>query len=129
VEAYEWREGVLYGPYLKACRLSPQEGTMMPIRLTLGLIQDPSMTTAWHLWTIIVPRRTITGRLVRGQVWRRHDGRRWLYKKLARNGCLASCRTCLDPITADGARHLPVSLSANKPYFLFGFCRAAAARK
>jgi hypothetical protein len=83
VEAYEWRQGVLYGPYLKACRLSPQEGTMMPIRLTLGLIQDPSMTTAWHLWTIIVPRRTITGRLVRGQVWRRHDGRRWLYKKFS----------------------------------------------
>jgi len=28
-----------------------------------------------------MPRRSITGRLVRGQVWRRHDGRRWLYKK------------------------------------------------
>jgi hypothetical protein len=35
----------------------------------------------WHLWTVIFPRRTITGRLVRGRVWRRHDGRRWQYKK------------------------------------------------
>jgi hypothetical protein len=35
----------------------------------------------WHLWTVIVPRRSITGRLVRGKVWRRHDGRHWVYKK------------------------------------------------
>ena len=53
------------------------------IRLTLGLIQRPAMTSAWHLWTVIIPRRTITGRLVRGQVWRRHDGRRWLHKKFS----------------------------------------------
>ena len=35
----------------------------------------------WHLWTVILPRRSITGRLVRGRVWRRRDGRRWQYKK------------------------------------------------
>ena len=45
------------------------------------LIQRPARLTTWHLWTVIVPRRTITGRLVHGKVWRRHDGRRWLYKK------------------------------------------------
>jgi len=39
--------------------------------------------TAWHSWSVIVPRRTITGRLAWGRVWRRHDGRRWIYKKLA----------------------------------------------
>jgi hypothetical protein len=33
------------------------------------------------LWTVIIPRRSITGRLVRGRVWRRHDGRRWQYKQ------------------------------------------------
>jgi hypothetical protein len=44
------------------------------------LNRHPSRAT-WHLWTVIMPRRTITGRLVRGQVWRRHDGRHWLYKK------------------------------------------------
>jgi len=36
---------------------------------------------AWHLWTVIIPRRSITGRLVIGKVWRRHDGRHWNYKK------------------------------------------------
>ncbi len=35
----------------------------------------------WHLWTVIVPRRSISGRLVYGKVWRRFDGRRWIYKQ------------------------------------------------
>jgi hypothetical protein len=38
----------------------------------------------WHLWTVIIPRRSITGRLVYGRVWRRHDGRHWIYKKFAK---------------------------------------------
>jgi hypothetical protein len=38
-------------------------------------------TETWHLWNVMIPRRSITGRLVRGQVWRRHDRRRWVYKK------------------------------------------------
>jgi hypothetical protein len=41
----------------------------------------PAWAEVWHLWKIIIPRRTITGRLVCGTVWRRHDGRRWIYKK------------------------------------------------
>jgi hypothetical protein len=51
--------------------------------LTFGLIQHPSEASTWHLRTVIIPRRTITGRLVRGLVWRRHDGRHWLYKKFS----------------------------------------------
>jgi hypothetical protein len=35
----------------------------------------------WHLWTVMIPRRSITGRLLWGRVWRRHDGRHWIYKK------------------------------------------------
>ena len=35
----------------------------------------------WHLWRIIIPRRSISGRLLYGKVWRRHDGRHWIYKK------------------------------------------------
>ncbi len=35
----------------------------------------------WHVWTVTIPRRSITGRLVSGRVWRRYDGRRWQYKK------------------------------------------------
>jgi hypothetical protein len=57
------------------------EATMTAISFTLGLSRRPATTRAWHLRTVIIPRRTITGRLVRGQVWRRHDGRHWLYKK------------------------------------------------
>jgi hypothetical protein len=48
-------------------------------------IPNPNPQTAWadvwHLWTVIIPRRSITGRLLWGKVWRRHDGRRWIYKK------------------------------------------------
>jgi hypothetical protein len=36
---------------------------------------------AWHLWRVIIPRRSITGRLVWGMVWRRNHGGRWVYKK------------------------------------------------
>src|SRR6185312_6096072 len=36
---------------------------------------------AWHLWRVIIPRRSITGRLVWGMVWRRNRGGRWIYKK------------------------------------------------
>ena len=46
-----------------------------------GLERRAAKPTTWHLRRVIMPRRSITGRLVRGQVWRRHDGRRWLYKK------------------------------------------------
>ena len=44
---------------------------------------DPQTAWAdvWHLWTVMIPRRSITGRLLWGKVWRRHDGRRWIYKK------------------------------------------------
>jgi ribosomal protein L35AE/L33A len=42
----------------------------------------PEWATGWHVWTVIVPRRTINGRLTWGRVWRRHDGRGWIYKKL-----------------------------------------------
>jgi hypothetical protein len=41
----------------------------------------PAWAEVWHLWTVVMPRRSITGRLLFGQVWRRHDGRRWIYKK------------------------------------------------
>jgi hypothetical protein len=47
----------------------------------LALNRHAAKPTTWHLRRVIMPRRSITGRLVRGQVWRRHDGRRWLYKK------------------------------------------------
>jgi hypothetical protein len=36
---------------------------------------------AWHVWTVTFPRRSITGCLVWGPVWRRRDHGRWLYKR------------------------------------------------
>jgi len=80
VKAYEWYHDVLYGPYMQNGSIE-KEAAMIAISFTLGLRQLPAATTAWHLCTVIIPRRTITGRLVRGKVWRRHDGRHWLYKK------------------------------------------------
>jgi hypothetical protein len=41
----------------------------------------PEWARGWHLWTIIIPRRSITGRIIVGHVWRRHNGRRWIYKE------------------------------------------------
>jgi hypothetical protein len=41
----------------------------------------PAWAEIWHLWTVIVPRRSINGQFVIGKVWRRHDGRDWIYKK------------------------------------------------
>jgi hypothetical protein len=41
----------------------------------------PAWTEVWHFWNVVIPRRSITGKLVFGQVWRRHNGRHWIYKK------------------------------------------------
>jgi hypothetical protein len=41
----------------------------------------PAGAEFWHLWTVRIPRRSIAGKLVWGLVWRRHDGRRWQYKR------------------------------------------------
>ena len=38
----------------------------------------------WHLHRIFLPRRSITGKLLYGIVWRRRDRRRWIYKKVER---------------------------------------------
>jgi hypothetical protein len=41
----------------------------------------PMWAGTWHLWTVFMPRRTITGRLAYRKVWRRHNGRHWIYKQ------------------------------------------------
>ena len=42
---------------------------------------EQAWSDAWHLWQVIIPRRSIAGRLVWGTVWRRNRGGRWMYKK------------------------------------------------
>jgi hypothetical protein len=39
---------------------------------------------SWHLHRIILPRRSITGKLLYGIVWRRRDRKRWIYKRVER---------------------------------------------
>ena len=41
----------------------------------------PPYEEVWHLWSLLIPRRSITGRLVRGTVLRRRDDGRWIYRK------------------------------------------------
>jgi hypothetical protein len=53
----------------------------IPIAEWLGTRPKPAWANIWHLWTVLIPRRTITGRLACGKVWRRHDGRNWIYKR------------------------------------------------
>jgi hypothetical protein len=55
--------------------------TKNQISEVLGLVTKPAWANIWHLWTVFIPRRTITGELVWGKVWRRHDGRGWIYKR------------------------------------------------
>jgi hypothetical protein len=47
----------------------------------LGLESIPAWALLWHLKRVIFPRSSIAGHLLWGTVWRRHDGRRWIYKK------------------------------------------------
>ncbi len=47
----------------------------------------PVHGAVWHPWHVVIPRRTITGRLAWGTVWRRRDRRRWIYKQcISRRG-------------------------------------------
>ena len=55
---------------------------------------------AWHLWRVLIPRRSITGRLVWGTVWRRDRGGRWVYKKVIG---LFGCRDDSTPVFLDRA--------------------------
>jgi hypothetical protein len=55
--------------------------------ISIGFLRLPNSQEApvhseiWHLWNVVLPRRTIAGRLAWGAVWRRRDGRRWIYKQ------------------------------------------------
>jgi hypothetical protein len=50
-------------------------------RSSLSVDPQSGWSEIWHLWTVIMPRRSIDGTLVFGKVWRRFDGRRWIYRR------------------------------------------------
>ncbi|HSL80921.1 MAG TPA: hypothetical protein VK877_14800 [Pseudolabrys sp.] len=57
--------------------------------------QRPPYEEVWHLWSVLIPRRSITGRLVRGTVLRRRDDGRWIYRKYIEGVDEASARASL----------------------------------
>jgi hypothetical protein len=64
---------------------APRPASMMAnshdIDQSHSLQPAPAWAEVWHIRTVIIPRRSITGRLVSGKVWRRREGRHWIYKK------------------------------------------------
>jgi hypothetical protein len=50
-----------------------------------GVRGHAEWVSVWHVVSVFFPRRSITGKLVRGTVLRRHDGRRWIYRQMARS--------------------------------------------
>jgi len=68
-----------------------------PIEQANGRVATNAQTSGWHLWTVIIPRRSISGKLVSGQVWRRRHGAKWAYKKFVEYADR--------DITGSGARH------------------------
>jgi hypothetical protein len=68
---------------LMLMHLSTTQGDMtIPTDASVASGTTPGWTGFWHLWWVAVPRRSMTGRLVHGHVWRRHDGRKWTYMKI-----------------------------------------------
>jgi hypothetical protein len=68
-------------------RISFSELSAMVLDRSTKALNPPSnWAEIWHLWTVIMPRRSINGQLVFGKVWRRHDGRQWIYKKFTEYG-------------------------------------------
>jgi len=83
----------------------------------LDLSSPRAWAEAWHPWTVIVPRRSITGRLVSGKVWRRYSGRHWIYKKFIPTAPLSrALRT---------EAHLPNTGGAGMTHFAFASLRRA----
>jgi hypothetical protein len=84
----------------------------------LDLSSPRAWAEAWHLWTVIVPRRSITGRLVSGKVWRRYSA-----------GAIGFIRSSF--LTAPLSRalrteaHLPNTGGAGMTHFAFASLRRA----
>jgi hypothetical protein len=79
-----------------------------PIEQSNGRVATNAETSDWHLWTVIIPRRSISGKLVSGQVWRRRHGAKWAYKKFVEYADR--------DITGSGARNeTPIRADKEKP--------------
>lgn len=54
----------------------------MPRFNSRSRLSHSDQKVVWHLHRIFIPRRSITGRLVVGIVWRRRERQRWIYRKV-----------------------------------------------
>ena len=59
---------------------------LSPIDVPEVSIHQLARPDPWHVWTVTIPRRSITGDIVRGRLWRRHDGQRWQYRPITEYG-------------------------------------------
>jgi hypothetical protein len=61
----------------------------------------PPFEEVWHLWTVLIPRRSITGRLLWGTVLRRRDDGQWIYKQYMKNFNAAEYRRSERALTGE----------------------------
>jgi len=67
-----------------------------------ALTADRPVTSfqVWHIWTVTIPRRSITGRLVWGTVWRRRDSGRWIYKRYVESVAIIEKRRAVQTLVS-----------------------------
>jgi hypothetical protein len=47
------------------------------------MVASSEWAELWHVTRVIIPRRSISGKLLWGTVYRRRHRRRWIYKKFS----------------------------------------------
>lgn len=82
----------------------------------LGLKQRPPYEEVWHLWTVIIPRRSITGRLLWGTVLRRRNDGRWIYKKYIEGADPAEYRRSVRALIVESRKTASASLKSDQVF-------------
>jgi hypothetical protein len=91
-----------------------------PIEQSNGRVATNARTSGWHLWTVIIPRRSISGKLVSGQVWRRRHGAKWAYKKFVEWDITGNQRPMSNPIFK-ATMMLSVAVTSTFTVFVFSW--------
>ena len=91
-----------------------------PIEQSNGRVATNAQTSGWHLWTVIIPRRSISGKLVSGQVWRRRHGAKWAYKKFVEWDITGNQRPMSNPIFK-ATMMLSVAVTSTFTVFVFSW--------
>ncbi len=78
--------------------------------------QRPPYEEVWHLWTVIIPRRSITGRLLWGTVLRRRDDGRWIYKKYIEGVDPTEYRRSVHKLIVESRKTAPISPKSDQVF-------------